>query len=106
MPGEISASDNGGAEIVVQQPIERCGTVGFRIGGGEGLRVLPDEVVEMVTTPRTLVDQVIVVQGVETTGSGSAVGAIERGRCVGVGVGARVKAEPTEKALLVWAEVT
>ena len=95
----------GGVHVVIQQPPGRGTGVRRVTGVGQRAGVLAEQVVQPVPAGGGLGQQVLVVQAVQVAAGGGQVGAGQRGRGVGVDVGARVHAQAAEQPLLTWGQV-
>ena len=85
-------------QVVVQQPGGGGVTGGRVIGGGQGLGVLADQVMEPVPAGGGLGDQVLIVERLQAAARRPRQHAVQRGRGAGVDIGARVQAQAAEQA--------
>jgi len=95
----------GGVHVVVQEPARGRVPLGGRIGGGQAAGVLADQVMEAVSAPPRLGQQVMVVQALQIPPGAGQARAGQRRSGVGVEVGAGVLAQAAEHPPLPAGEV-
>jgi hypothetical protein len=103
--GSLKVGGQGGVQVVVQEPPDRGVAADRVVGGGEGLGVFAEQVVQTVAARCGLGEQMLVIQLIKQTASCAQACIVERGGGVCIEAGARDQAEAAEQPLLFWSEV-